>query len=818
MKTIRLDGIWKLRGATEGRGALRDWPKPQRFLPSYDAAVPGTVQEAMEWMTGDVHVGHNVYHARFIEEQYWLYSRAFSLTEEDLTAPNRVRLVFEGLDLNAVVYVNGTEVGRHENFYLPCRLDVTRFVHAGENTLDVRLESGIIGAAEKDTSALWKGSTMPMLRRAWLRKPQSAFEWDWSPRLLNVGIHKPCRVEIAPCFANETAVLHELSQDDSKAQIRVRQFVQVSGERELELEAWLEETGEGAAVRKLCRGEDVLEAEFPVVRPRLWYPRGQGEQFRYRLRLTVRDRETGEVLHEDVKKVGLRRVEIDQSDRPAGGKYFRLLVNGKRLFAKGANMIPADILFSKPDRKDTETLIDRAVEENFNALRVWGGGVYESDDFYDLCDEKGIVVWQDFVNACGTCPAWDREWFDNYTREVTFQIRRLSVYASPVIYSGNNEIDWFAVDPEYHIENRYTDASLYYAVLPRILRTEGERKYYQPSSPWSPDGMQGNDDTVGDQHPWSIGFANRDYFGYRNMECRFPNEGGILGPTSLPNVLYALGEGQKYLHSTDFKIHDNYIADPNDQAPELLLEEKLGISIERGGMSLEDYVYYGGFLQGEGLTEYVLNFRRRMCDTTGSAIFWMYEDCWPATRSWTTVDYLRNRTPSFHPVRRAFAPVAVDLVRRADGGFDVYGISDLPEEKEAKLLLGYARGDGGGLRTWETSVRLPANDSAVIASLELPGEDFIPFAELSAEGQRVARRRWVDRPYNTLGLKKTEIRSRRVGDAVEYVSDGFVFGVCLDLDGSDGGPEDNFFDLYPGRPYRVKPGRCSGEILYRWMG
>ncbi len=821
MKTLNLDGIWQCKGASGPRGGIHaDWPRPQPFMPTFDMKVPGTVQEALEWITGDVHLSHNVLKARFIEEQYWLVSRTFTITKEDLTDGNRVRVVFEGLALCAYIYVNEKLVGRHNNFYTPCRIDITDAVFAGENRIDVRLDSGILEYTDKDCRpTLPQGGKAPdhLLHRVYARQPQSQYEWDWSPRLLNVGIFKPCYLQIAPVFLDEASVFHDLNDDYSLASVRVRQFLNVPAERTLTLEARIDETGEGAEIDGTVSGQACLSLSFRMEHPRLWYPRNHGTPYRYTLRLTVRDTASGEVLGEVVKKIGLRRVEIDQSPRPAGGRYFTLLVNGVRLFAKGGNMIPADIIFSRLTRDTYRVLIDRALEDNFNALRVWGGGIYESDDFYDLCDEHGIVVWQDFIGACATYPAFDKEFVDNYIAEITYQIRRLSSYASLVIYAGNNEIDQFlASDARL---NLYTDASLYYVVLPRVLRREGDNHYYQPSSPFSPDGINPTSDTVGDQHPWGVTFGSPDYFQYRTYESRFPNEGGVLGPTSLPNMMAALGKKQNFMYSYDFKVHDNSLCDSNRYLPEIIMEQKLGITSDRERpLSIPDYVYYGGLVQNEALTEYILNFRRRMNDTTGSAIFWMYNDCWPATRSWTTVDYLRNRTPAFWGVKRAFAPIAVDIVRTKEG-FDIYGINEYLEPREATLTFGSATANGAEQEVEELTVTLPANNSGVIARLPY-AEDRIPFAELAVEGEPLARRRYIDRRADELGLGSTEIRvsvDKKAGTAT-YVADAFVFGVCLDLDGTDGKLSDNFFDLFPGRPYTVRLGRRSGRVLCSYMG
>jgi beta-mannosidase len=282
----------------------------------------------------------------------------------------------------------------------------------------------------------------------------------------------------------------------------------------------------------------------------------------------------------------------------------------------------------------------------------------------------------------------------------------------------------------------------------------------------------------------------------------------------------SLSEGQQYLHSFDYKLHDNSVADWRDGEPIYMLREKLGFDVKlHDGLTIPDYTYYGGFLHGEGLTEYIINFRRRMNDTTGSAIFWMYNDCWPATRSWTTIDYLRNRTPAFWGVKRSFAPVTVDIVKTA-GGFDVYGVNEWLEEKQGKLTFGYML-PSGEVESKTVDVTLAVNNSCVLASIDgttLPA-GAIPFAELDVAGEPIARRRWVDKAYNELGLVKSDIKVTLNGDGTAtYTSDKLVLGVCLDLDGDDGELSDNFFDLYPGRPYTVKLGSKSGEVLYSYMG
>lgn len=810
IEKIILDGEWRLKYSSGVRGGLSYWPVFQEFYPDYPAQVPGNVHEAMESIVGDVYIGHNSLSAQWIDSVKWCYTRYFDITESQLE--NKLRIVFEGLDLTAQIYINEKLAGAHNNFYTPCKLDITSFVVAGKNKIDVIIDSGIIHGSGKSANELHSKDNPANLltRRMWLRKPQSSAEWDWSPRLMTVGIYKSCYVEVSDgIFADETAIYSEVSEDYSKATMRICQHIEnIDYEGKVCVKARLAKTGDEAVFEGVLeKGRQNVELKIEVANPELWYPRGYGKQNLYDVEIVLSH---GEKLQKITKSTGFRTIAVDQSKHPEKGYFFNILVNGVKVFCKGANMVPAEMLYSRLNRDVYETIISRAVEANFTMIRVWGGGIYESDDFYELCDKNGILVWQDFINACASYPAYDNEFFANYQSEVIHQIRRLSRFASLAIYAGNNEILWnhVALKGEYH----YPDAQIYHWYIPRWLHQEGDAHYYQPSSPYSFDFSDCNSDIVGDQHPWVVGFDDRDYFKYRNLESRFANEGGMLGPTSLPNMMKCFSPGQEYIHSFDWEHHDNSVSHWVGGSADLMLKERLGMNTEN--MSVADYTYYGGFCQGEGISEYIFNFRRRMFDSS-AAIFWMFNDCWPATRSWTIVDYLRNRTPSFYPVKRAFEPVIVDIVK-TDDGYDVYGVNEYLHDVDACIEFGGFSPDGE-YKTEKQKVKLLAGASNVIATIKELPDNFIPYAQLYADDKLICRRRYIDKPYNELGLTKCDIKiEKRDGKAI-YTADKFVIGVCIDLDG-DKSMGDNFFDLYPGKPYEVETGELGGDILYSYQG
>jgi len=306
---------------------------------------------------------------------------------------------------------------------------------------------------------------------------------------------------------------------------------------------------------------------------------------------------------------------------------------------------------------------------------------------------------------------------------------------------------------------------------------------------------------VGDQHPWTIGFKNTDFRDYRKMICRFPNEGGILGPTALPTVMACLPPGHERPVSFAWEVHDNGIAYEGDYSwPDAMLVQWLGKPIE--SMTVEDFVYYGGILQGEGLTEYIRNFRRRMFSTS-SAVFWMYNDCWPATRSWTVVDYYLRRTPSFYPVRRACQPLTVALACE-NGKVLVFGVNEGPAW-QGELRCGLFALAGGYPVDIRRSVSLPANTSTLIAEFDaaewqrLGEKTHGAFALLSRDGREVARDRLFLPFFKEMTWLRATVNVRREGDEAIFESDVFAWRVCLDLDGEKALP-DNFFDVLPGIP------------------
>ena len=801
---IDLNGTWKLRWSDYQRGGAVTalLGREADMSRALDAEVPGEVH--LDLLRANLILepteGLNSLAARWVEECVWRYRRTFS--RPALSTGQRAQLVFEGLDLAAVIYLNGREIGRHCNVFYPCQLDVTDALCEGENVLVVEVEAGLYHACDKPAHGYIKPYGF-LGKRHWLRKTQSEFGWDWSTRLANVGIPGNVYLDVwSDVRVSSFVALARLDSDGVHGAVTGRLFVE--GAPGVERSGLLSIKLEGTDLRRevevsLAPGPQCLETELTVDHPSLWWPVGHGDPALYAVRVTLTL--DGDIVADEVRRVGFRHVRIDQREHPESGSYFILEVNGKPIFAKGANLAPADMILARVDRARVEALVDRALEANFNFLRVWGGGRYESDDFYALCDERGLLVWQEFIFACATYPAHDEAFLEDVRREAVYQIRRLAHHASLIVWCGNNEIEHGYYHADYDKGVACPDHALYHMVLPRLVAQEDGTRCYRPSSPYSGPALDPGRHDIGDQHPWEVGFHHTDFRDYRCMTSRFPDEGGILGPNALPTVRACLPPGHEYPGSFAWEQHDNGVCYWTDvRYPDRMLEQWLGRTLE--SMSIEDYVYYAGILQGEGLAEYIRNFRRRMFDSA-AAVFWSFNDCWPTVRSWTIVDYYLRRTPAFHPVRRAFLLQSV-VVACEDGKVCIFGVNDGPAW-EGHVRFGLFALAGGYPIDETRAVQLPANAATRLGEFDeaewrrLGIERYGAFALLSRDGEDVARDRLFLPLFREMTWPAPAVDVRQEKGHVIFTSDVFAWRVCLDLDGEQPLP-DNFFDVLPGIP------------------
>jgi len=810
--SLSLNGAWKIRACDDMHGRPEHYLGPDADETLFiDATVPGEVHLDLmaAGLIEDVHVGTGARKARWVEEDMWVYRRQFDAPPE-ATGAKAAWLVFDGLDLQADVYLNGARVGSHDNAYTPCRFNVAGMLREGTNTLAVQLQSGLFAVCDRaGTPYEWWSINHMLHKRAWLRKPQYQFGWDWNPRLINVGIWRPVRLEWAGAARLDAVTVYsQLSDDHARGQLCGRLFADNVTDGDLPATVRLSciETGaEISAEVTLPPGASRHDLSIDVDNPKLWWPRPHGDQPLYTVEAElIVDAET---VGAATRKTGIRAVTINQDPHPETGRHFIVEVNGKPIFMKGGNWVPPDMIYATIDADRCRKLVELAVEANCNMLRVWGGGLFADHAMLEACDELGVIVWHDFLYACAKYPADDVEFLRNVEAEAVFAIRDLAHHPSIVLWCGNNEVDEAFYNWHSHKTSTYPHYALFHHVLPILVKQEDPSRPYWPASPYSPDHDPPSSKTSGDQHPWSVTVAEEEdnIWNYRGDVSRCANEGGVLGAAVPATIRQFLPEQQRKLDSDAWVFHDNAVN--YYTAPSVcykMIHNWIGKDPHQ--MPLDDYLFYSALMQAEGLKEYIDNFRRRMYGSS-AAVFWMYNDSWPTTHGWTIVDYYLRRKLSFHPTRRAFQPVTV-IPAVEDENVLIVGVNETPAPWRGAVRHGLAAMGGDMPADTRQDAEIAPNSAIELARIpmaqwrEADTTNTTAFALLLEGDAVVAQNRIFVEKFKDLLWRPADISVTRDGDCAVFASPTLAWGVCIDLDGETPLP-DNAFDLLPGVAYRL---------------
>lgn len=632
-----LDQGWTLR-ATAG-------PVPDNLVGQVvPAQVPGTVHTDLltAGLIVDPYVDLAEAELAWMHRVDWRYERP--LTLDPAEPDERVDLVLEGLDTVATITLGGVEVARTANMHRSYRFDV-RALATGDTTLAVDFASALTHAEQEALRIGGRPGAYPAPLNM-VRKMACSFGWDWGPDLQTAGLWKPASVQRWRT-ARLSSVRPLVTVAGTEATVSVHVDVERSGleasESALGLRA---RVGDVVVTGTLPPGTTsaVLVAEVPDAK--LWWPVGYGEQPLYEIDVEL----TAGVERLDSwhRRIGLRTVELDTS-ADESGSAFVLSVNGTPVFARGANWIPDDHLLTRITRERLARRIDQAVGANLNLLRVWGGGVYESEDFYDVCDAAGIMVWQDFPLACAAYPEEEphRSEFEAEARE---HVARLSAHPSLVIWNGGNENLWGFEDWGWKddLEGRTWGSGYYDELFPSIVAELDPTRPYSPGSPSSPVGIHPNDPDHGTHHEWEV-WNRVDYTAYRADIPRFCSEFGFQGPPAWATLARAVRNADgSPLEKEDpvFLLHQK--AEDGNGKLDRGMAPHLGVPAD-----FSDWHWTTQLNQARAVAYAVTHYRSWWPRTAG-AIVWQLNDCWPVT-SWAAVDGDERRKPLWHALRASFA-------------------------------------------------------------------------------------------------------------------------------------------------------------------
>ena len=780
----------------------------RKWLP---ATVPGCVHTDLQraGAIADPFWGRNELDLQWIEERDWEYTAEFAVPASILSEEG-VELVADGLDTVARVSLNGREVGRTENMFLSHRWNVKRLLHPGRNTLTIRFGSAAAYIRSHRKEHHPREFNDPVGRCQVLRKEQCQFGWDWGPRFVTAGIWRDIRLE--GWSANRLAGLH-VSQEHSDA-----------GAVTLTLAPELARAEKGVLCHYRLKLGDILVEEgtgdrIRVDHPQLWWPNGHGEQPLYSLSVEVRRRD-GTLLGTWMNRVGLRTIALDR--HPDGkGETFQFVVNGRPIFSKGANWIPAHSFVAGLSRGDYARDLKAAAAAHMNMVRVWGGGIYEAEDFYDLCDELGLLVWQDFMFACSLYPG-DTSFQKSVGIEAEQQVRRLRHRACLALWCGNNEIEQLNADLLERPRLKANYKAIFEKVLPKAVeRFDGATPYW-PSSAHRPDGNNGPEagERHGDTHFWDVWHARKPVKDYEKWRFRFVSEFGMQSYSSVQTQATFCPPGDGNVFGPEMENHQK-----NRGGNQVILDY---VSRRyRFPKSQADLIYLSQLNQAYCMQTGVEHYRRLMPHCMG-ALYWQLNDCWPVA-SWSSIEFTGRWRALHFLARRFFAPalatihvpgdeeVTIGNYRRsAMDAAHLYTVYDGLNPAQAQLRWDLLHMDGRVLLRGRQSVSLRYGKSVrhrvldLAALLKQHGRDNVVLRlALDVDGRCVSENSAFFASPRFVALPKAQTTAKIEMVAPNYLrltflSSAYQHRFAFDLEGIAHQAADNYFDLFPAEPKSVE--------------
>ena len=789
MTSIDLAGAWRLH-----RISTKE---------SFPATVSGDTHSALlaAGRIPDPYWGTNELEVQWVGREDWAYERSFDVDAATLEEA-RIHLTFECLDTLADVSLNGKRVGSADNMFVRWRFDAKRYLRPGKNLLRV-----VFTSAENAAIAEAKKLPYPVPHvnhpvqsphRNLIRKVQCHGGWDWGPCLMVSGIPGSASLD---AWSDVRIDYVYTEQRHSKGKCVVRVFAECEAARagEYELEVRI---GEASARKQvgLVAGHNRPSVEVTVSAPKLWWPNGYGKANLYELSVRVG-------THEVSKRIGLRTLQLVNKDDKTGlSMIFR--VNGLDVFCKGANWIPLDALPQRESRERLEHLLESARDANMNMLRIWGGGRYETEDFYDLCDEKGIMIWHDMMFSCALYPSTPG-FLANVEREIRHQVKRLRDHPSIALWCGNNEdvgaLTWFPESKKNRDRYIVDYDRLNEGVIGRVVDECDPTRTFWPSSPSAGRGDYSDnwhDDRRGDMHYWSVWHESKPFSAYYDVTPRFCSE---FGYQSFPSVhtVRTYAEEEELNVTSPVMEHHQRSPRGNSAITEMFTR------YFRMPEGFENFVYLSQVQQALAIKTAVEYWRtlRPVCMGT---LYWQLNDNWPVC-SWSSVEYNGAWKLLHYAARRFFAPVLLCAWLKG-GRVEVSLVNDLPAEARCRATIAVVAFSGKLLKKESHDVRAPAGSARRVKSWAL--EDLVSSPETAF--LHLALERDGETSYNELFLtepKRTPLQPAKVTTEVEGTEGGFsvrlstdapAFYTALDAAGIAGEFSDNCMTLVPGTPRTVR--------------
>ena len=777
----------------------------------YPATVPGCVHTDLlsNKLIEDPFYRDNEQKLQWIGKTDWEYQTTFNIPP-DTYARKNLELVFAGLDTYADVFLNNGPLLSTDNMFRIWRVDAKRLAKVGANTLRIHFRSPInevLPIMAKMNYELPASNDQGEKTSPHTRKAPYQYGWDWGPRFVTSGIWRP--VSLEAWDDARLADLHVMPREVRADLAHVKTEVEVVSGANLEATIVLNNVSDKSVVAqrriRLSPGTNRVAFDFAISHPRLWWPNGLGAHplYAFEARMFI----AGKLVDQTTRRTGLRALELKQQ-RDDSGKSFTFMINGVPVFAKGANWIPADSFPTRITKEKYRELVRSARDANMNMLRVWGGGIYESNDFYDLCDEMGILLWQDFMFGCSMYPG-DQKFLDNVRQEAVDNVKRLRNHPSIVIWVGNNEIEsaWKHWGWKEKLPAALWDdyLKIFHGVLPEVCGSLDPSRPYWPSSPSSNLEDDPESQKMGDLHYWQVWHAAAPFSEYEKQSPRFMSEYGFQSFPQIDTVRSYTVDGDRDIQSPVMLAHQKHPRG-NQLIREYMLREY------PKPKDFESFLYVSQVLQAEGIKIGAEHLRRIMPHNMGS-LFWQLDDCWPVA-SWSSIDYTGRWKALQYYAHRFYGNILLSP-HEENGNLSFYVVSDRRLATVAQLQVSLLDFQGQTLWSRQQDVAIPALSSKSYVNVPvdtlLTGKDpksvFVS-AELLVDGKPVAHNEHFFQPFKNLLLPRPEISAEVVrtqaGFRITLSSDKLARDVYLSAPNYAGAFADNYFDLIPGRKVEVE--------------
>jgi beta-mannosidase len=750
------------------------------------AIIPGNVFTDLRshHIIEDPFVKNNEEKVQWVAKKDWIYKTNFSLSKEILQRKN-IELNFDGLDTYATIYLNDSLLGKTENAFRKFTFDI-KHIAKKENQLIVIFKNFTKIETQKEAKNPYQ---LPEGKRIYTRKAQFQNGWDWGPKLNTAGIWKDVSVNAWNDYKIENIYIKQNSFTDANANLTLYIEDKNVGTSSLRYEVYINDTLQPI-------GPEKPEIPISINNPKLWWTHNLGEPYLYNVKVIVKKNKI--ILDSIATKYGIRTIKlINKKDSIGESFYFEL--NGKPVYMKGANYIPQNSFQNNVTNHHYEKLLSDVVSANMNMLRVWGGGIYENDIFYDLCDEKGVLIWQDFMFACAMYPG-DEQFLENIKQEAVEQVKRLRNHPSIALWCGNNENSegwkrwgWQANRTSTEKQEIWKDyLAVFDSILPKVVAKNSETDYWETSPKYGRGNIKYK--TEGDAHDWWIWHDAYPFEHLQENVPRFMSEFGFQSFPSFETINYINQKDTIHLKTDAIQSHQKHVRGFQ------LIDEYMArdYNVLKND---EDYVYVSQLLQAKGIVMGIEAQRRAKPYNMGT-LYWQLNDCWPAI-SWSSIDYFGNWKALQYKAKKAFENIIISSIIKNDT-VKTFIVNDTFKDVKGSLNLKII--DFYGKEIWSNSkeIKVLENSSQQFYKLPLNKMDRKK-TFLIAEFNNHKSIFYFSKPKD-LQLPKGEIEQK-----ITKIKNGFTITLKSNILQKDvflfsskkGKFSDNFFDIKPNEVKKI---------------